>query len=257
MAKASVPPFVADYAPYTKGFGTTFVDTARDASRFWDFFYRANAANFFKDRHWLLREFPELAESAAEECSILEIGCGVGNTVYPLLDEVPRSTVYCLDFSPTAIALLRDHSAFDRSRVVAMVHDLTLPPIPSSVPDAAMHFVTMIFVLSAIPESHHLPALQSAAQKLRPGGWLFFRDYAEDDMTQRRFRPSAQVAANTFRRHDGTRTFFFSKEHWEGLCRQCGLTPVATDDIRKTVVNAKEGKEMHRVFLQSRAQRVS
>lgn len=40
-------------------------------------------------------------------------------------------------------------------------------------------------------------------QKLRPGGWLFFRDYAEDDMTQRRFRPSAQVAANTFRRHDG------------------------------------------------------
>jgi len=32
----------------------------KDAKKHWDKFYMRNTTNFFKDRHWTEREFPEL-----------------------------------------------------------------------------------------------------------------------------------------------------------------------------------------------------
>ena len=31
-----------------------------EAKRNWDLFYKRNQTHFFKDRHWITREFPEL-----------------------------------------------------------------------------------------------------------------------------------------------------------------------------------------------------
>ena len=33
-----------------------------EARKNWDLFYKRNSTNFFKNRHWLTREFPELVE---------------------------------------------------------------------------------------------------------------------------------------------------------------------------------------------------
>eukprot|EP00667_Euglena_gracilis_P020530 EG_transcript_22262 len=250
MADQARPLYVERYAPYTVGFDTQYVDTDRDAQRLWDYFYKANTTRFFKDRHWMSREFRAMFEAPQRPLHIMEAGCGVGNTVYPLLEELPHCVVFCFDFSRTAVQLVKEHPKYDPERVVAMVHDLTAPPIPPLIP-ADMHFATLIFVMSAIPDAKHQPALHSVFEKLRSGGVVYFRDYAVDDMTQRRFRESAKVDENTFRRHDGTRTFFFSTEYWAALGRACGFVVLSCEYVRKTVTNAKEGKEMHRTFLQS------
>ena len=43
------------------------------AAKHWDTFYQQNKTNFFKDRHYLDREFPELAH---DDCTILEVQSG-------------------------------------------------------------------------------------------------------------------------------------------------------------------------------------
>ena len=75
-----------------------------EAHKFWDKFYQTNTTHFFKDRHWLTREFPELLAPGAK---LLEVGCGVGNTIFPLLQENNTLYVYGIDFAPKAISLVK------------------------------------------------------------------------------------------------------------------------------------------------------
>lgn len=41
----------------------------QEARRHWDLFYKRNTTNFFKDRRWLVREFPRLLEQGNAEVS--------------------------------------------------------------------------------------------------------------------------------------------------------------------------------------------
>ncbi|KAJ3033993.1 Methyltransferase-like protein 6, partial [Rhizoclosmatium hyalinum] len=67
-----------------------------EAPKHWDLFYKRNTTNFFKDRHWTWREFPELVESEKWEqgARLLEVGCGVGNFVWPLLEQNKSMFIY-------------------------------------------------------------------------------------------------------------------------------------------------------------------
>ena len=38
---------------------------------------------------------------------ILEVGCGVGNFLFPVLEELPNVFFYACDFSPRAIDLVK------------------------------------------------------------------------------------------------------------------------------------------------------
>ena len=64
-----------------------------DARRCWDVFYHVNKTNFFKDRHYLQREWPELSERREGGVAVLDLGCGVGNTTLPLLQLNPTLKV--------------------------------------------------------------------------------------------------------------------------------------------------------------------
>ncbi len=82
-----------------------------DGHKFWDKFYNSNGNRFFKDRHWTLREFPELVEAASRsdsEATLFEVGCGAGNFVLPLLEETSlRLKIYACDFAAKAVALVQ------------------------------------------------------------------------------------------------------------------------------------------------------
>ena len=113
-----------------------------DARKNWDVFYKTHATNFFKDRHWLAREWPDVFAKPPEETALedvdedmgarvdrargpapsyapredaprafLELGCGVGNTVFPLLELDAEATVYCCDFSKRAIDMVLERAA--------------------------------------------------------------------------------------------------------------------------------------------------
>jgi 2-polyprenyl-3-methyl-5-hydroxy-6-metoxy-1,4-benzoquinol methylase len=152
----------------------------KEARKYWDLFYKRNADRFFKDRHYLQKEWGHLLgntalppnvgliesggaleiasveseqpgtmssrkavrrDQAGEALSspgtgsptsldgvneamqndrlsngvspsaaktvVLEVGCGAGNTVYPLLEENPAAFVYACDFSPRAVDLVK------------------------------------------------------------------------------------------------------------------------------------------------------
>ena len=65
-----------------------------DARRNWDIFYKQNTTNFYKDRHYLAREFTELSDKldevkkaqSDERVVLLDLGCGVGNAFWPLVE---------------------------------------------------------------------------------------------------------------------------------------------------------------------------
>lgn len=54
------------------------------------------------------------------------MGCGVGNTAFPLLELNPTVQVYACDFAASAIKLLRQHPEYAASgRCAAFVADIT------------------------------------------------------------------------------------------------------------------------------------
>lgn len=55
----------------------------------------------------------------------VQLGCGAGNTVYPVLESDPRILVACCDFSHRAVQLVRQHPQYDPERVNAFQCDIT------------------------------------------------------------------------------------------------------------------------------------
>ena len=76
----------------------------KECKKSWDLFYKRNGNRFFKDRHWVGREFIELHGTG----ELLELGCGVGNLVLPLVETHPHLIRYhAADISPEAVEILK------------------------------------------------------------------------------------------------------------------------------------------------------
>lgn len=87
------------------------IQLERDAKKHWDLFYKRNDTRFFKDRHWTTREFDELLGAAGDRNHLLEVGCGVGNLIYPLMEDgLKFRRIFACDLSTRAIELLKVRS---------------------------------------------------------------------------------------------------------------------------------------------------
>lgn len=131
-----------------------------------DLFYKRNGSRFFKDRHWTVREFQELLTEKTSNCeeaierqpTLLEIGCGVGNFFFPLVEAKSSLFIYACDFSSKAIELCKTNPLYDESVCRAFVADVKdANPFVDGLRCVAQYsdtelidIASLIFVLSAI-----------------------------------------------------------------------------------------------------------
>ncbi|KAJ7132339.1 actin filament binding protein [Mycena epipterygia] len=189
-------------------------------ARHWDTFYRLNSSNFFKDRKWLNNEFPELtsaAEPDAGPMTIVEVGCGAGNAVFPLLaaNRNPLLALHAYDYSENAVKLVQAnplYTAPPTGTIVADVWDLTADALPAGVEPASADLVIMVFVFSALHPDEWVQAVSNVHRILKPGGRVLFRDYGRYDMAQLRFKGGRLLADNFYLRGDKTRVYFFEMD---------------------------------------------
>ncbi|XDC51673.1 hypothetical protein R6Z07M_002855 [Ovis aries] len=320
----------------------------REASKYWDTFYKIHKNKFFKDRNWLLREFPEILpvaqkpEEKVKELSwnhvkinaesffskmhcptmpeeknhykessgssdgqskagsdfskldseeyrerplktelfpgsnatfrILEVGCGAGNSVFPILNtlqNVPEFFLYCCDFASGAVELVKSHASYRSAQCCAFVHDVCDHSLPYPFPDGTLDVILLVFVLSSIHPDRMQSVINRLSKLLKPGGMLLFRDYGRYDKTQLRFKRGHCLSENFYVRGDGTRAYFFTKGEvhnmffphpaaWPG--KEEAGTPEESGvshlpfSVRKTAESTKPWLSPSCVFLFHRAQ---
>lgn len=225
-----------------------------NAKKHWDLFYKRNENRFFKDRHWTTREFSDLININNSDKKVLfEIGCGVGNLIFPLIEKKLNYFFFACDFSTRAVDIFKQNKLYDEQNVKAFQADITTDDIFKEIAAESVDVCTLIFVLSAIHPDKFLAALWNIFNCLKPGGMLLFRDYGLHDMAQVRFKPGHKIDENFYMRQDGTRSYYFSTELVENLFRQVGFKMCENNYVYRRTVNKKEDVDVERVFVQAGA----
>lgn len=189
---------------------------------YWDTFYSAHENRFFKDRKWLHLEFPELVEAtleAAGDKTVLEVGCGAGNTVFPLLEinKNPKLRIHACDYSSEAVSVVRSNPLYtnptSNAFCLSTVWDLSSPTaLPEGLKPGSVDIIVLIFVFSALHPREWQQAITNIRTLLKPGGMVLFRDYGRYDLPQLRFKKRRMLQDNFYLRGDGTRVYFFEPE---------------------------------------------
>jgi methyltransferase-like protein 6 len=241
-----------------------------DEGRIWDDFYNVHRTNFFKDRHYLANAFPNefAGESTIDNNVLVEIGCGVGNAMLPLLpdsgsgsgsDSDSTWTVIGVDLSQVAIDLLKQDprylAAAANGRAQAYAGDIT-----RQLPDACIgvaSVTTLLFCLSAIDPVYHMTAARNAAASLRPGGVLILRDYGRYDQAQLKLgaQRNKLLKEHFYRKHDQTKVYYFDVEDMERLCQATGLIPLENGYFCRKCTNRSTQSTRRRVWIQARFQK--
>ncbi|XP_039765492.1 tRNA N(3)-methylcytidine methyltransferase METTL6 [Pararge aegeria] len=226
----------------------------KEAKKHWDLFYKRNETKFFRDRHWTTREFQELINFDSDvEISFLELGCGVGNMIFPLVKEgFTNFYFYACDFSPRAVEFVKANKLFDANRMKAFCADLTTDDLFDNIEEGTVDIASLIFVLSAIHPTAWSQVAEVAYRAIKPGGVLLFRDYGRYDMAQLRFKPGRKIADNFYMRHDGTRSYYFTEEELSNLFEKPGFEILMNTYVLRRTVNVKEGINVPRIFVQGK-----
>ncbi|ORY74807.1 S-adenosyl-L-methionine-dependent methyltransferase [Protomyces lactucae-debilis] len=232
------------------------------AASHWDTFYKQHDEQFFKDRKWIQLEFPELiacTEADAGPLVIADIGCAVGNTLFPLLriNENPQLRIHALDFSAEAIEIVKRHPEMT-AQVDACVWDMADPAgLPSTIQPGSVDVCVLIFSFSALSPKQWPICLKNLQLLLKPGGTVLLRDYGRYDLTQLRIKRERLLEDHFYIRGDGTRVYYFTTDEMQQLFSEASGFSIFQNTVdRRLLVNRKENKKMYRAWVQLKATRL-
>uniref|UniRef100_A0A0E0Q759 Methyltransferase domain-containing protein n=1 Tax=Oryza rufipogon TaxID=4529 RepID=A0A0E0Q759_ORYRU len=191
-------------------------------SEAWTSFHRRHTSGkFFKERRYLLKEFPELLNSK-DSAKVLEVGCGNGSTVVPILRSSPSTTVYACDCSKETLEKANEIVCSTKGvEVKDRFHPFLLDASNAAFPD-----------------------------------WLFCKSCRRlYDMTMLRFLPHQRVGFREYMRSDGTLSYFFTLDTVRELFHASGLLELELEYCCVISVNRKKGKKMQRVWVHGKFQK--
>lgn len=233
-------------------------------AKYWDMFYKHNKENFFKDRKWLQIEFPTLYEVTSEnynqQVTVLEVGCGAGNTFFPILNQNknPQLKLFGCDYLKVAVDLVRSNEKFkensEKGIAYSSVWDLSNPEetLPDDLEPNSVDIIILIFVFLALHPNQWELAVKNLSKALKPGGKILFRDYGRYDLAQVRFKKGRLLDDNFYIRGDGTRVYFFTEEELrEIFCGKGSFKEGKVGTDRRLLVNRKKQLKMYRNWLQA------
>ncbi|KAH6560912.1 hypothetical protein BASA62_010196 [Batrachochytrium salamandrivorans] len=180
--------------------------------------------------------------------SRLEIGHGVGNFVFPLLESNKELFIYACDYSARAVEFLKTSPSYNTERCKGFLCDLTKDSLSDNVPIESLDIVSAIFMLSAVPPFKMAYVVENIKQVLKPGGVILFRDYGLHDAAQLRFKAENRIDDCFYTRSDGTFSYYFSKEYFKNLFEPAGFEILDCGYVTKEVVNRKQDMKMDRIF---------
>jgi tRNAThr (cytosine32-N3)-methyltransferase len=229
--------------------------------KWWDLFYKQKTSTFFKDRKWLVQEFPILSEVTRRDAGkrvILEVGAGAGNTAFPIMrmNENDDLEVVAADFSKKAVETMRaaEDCNAEVGKVRAEVWDAASDTLPDGMTEGIVDVVIMIFIFSALSPSQWEQSVHNMHRLLKPGGYVLFRDYGRGDLAQVRFKAGRYMQENFYVRGDGTRVYFFEKEELQEIWSK-KLAVLDLDVDRRLIVNRQKKIKMYRCWIQGRFQK--
>ncbi|XXG68058.1 hypothetical protein AAC387_Pa06g1241 [Persea americana] len=201
-----------------------------NATKYWNNFYKRHQNKFFKDRHYLRKDWSYYLSNdnshSNQQKVVLEIGCGAGNTIFPLVAAFPNLFVHACDFSPHAIALVKAHEDFRADRVNAFVADVTVDDLDETVLRDSVDVVTL------------------------PNGHVLLRDYAIGDFAQVKLLEKNQlISENFYVRGDGTCAFYFSKDFLSTLFEMNGFSIMELSVYSREIENRSRKIVMDRRWI--------
>ena len=255
-------------ASYTLPSFSSDIQTSQSADddtadkKHWDFFFKNhNSGTFFKPRKYLFMEFQKWltlpnsnSEYPEDSLRIVEVGCGHGCSMYPLMNGLSYVEKYiATDYSLNALTILKENPSYDHSRIVTAFWDVTVPPDLNGLFQKPSDAVLCIFALSAVKPELHVTALKNMAAILKPNGVILFRDYGMHDMTM--YRHTLRHAENLYQRSDSTLAYYFDMAYMREIAALSGLTVIELEYATVEVRNRKMENRMKRVFLHAVLQR--
>ncbi|XP_023041712.1 mRNA N(3)-methylcytidine methyltransferase METTL8 isoform X3 [Piliocolobus tephrosceles] len=238
----------------------------REASKYWDTFYKIHKNKFFKDRNWLLREFPEILpvdqkpEEKARESSWDLVNTSATNCFSRMhCPTMPEEKNHCKKSSGSSEGQSKTESDFsnldpEKHKKGPMKTGL----FPGSNATFRILEVGCGAGNSVFPILNTLQmqgVVNRLSKLLKPGGMLLFRDYGRYDKTQLRFKKGRCLSENFYVRGDGTRAYFFTKGEVHSMFCKASLDEKQNLVDRRLQVNRKKQVKMHRVWVQGKFQK--